>query len=116
MLTISVTFGLISWYVNREIESYNMDYYLGKDNGAFFQLKSICLFGILFFLLFSKRKKLLNALLGLGLSIITAISIYILIGSGLLFPVLSSLVLMLLFLAIEYFVKVKQTPAANSSL
>ena len=78
-----------------------MNYYQGKDNGAFVQFESICIFGTVLFLLASKGNKISNAFTGLGLAVITAIITYISVNSKLLFPVISGFILILLFFAIE---------------
>jgi len=102
MPVLLIIFAVVFWHINNEIESYNMDYYHGKDNGAFVQFNSICVFSTVFFFFMSKRSKILNGILGLLLAVMVSIITYLLIGDGLPFSIISSLMLILIFFIIDY--------------
>ena len=102
MSVLILGFAYVSWHIKTEVDAYNLDYYAGKDNGFFAQLDSIIGFGVLFFLLMSKRKRWIYACIGLVLSLITGIVIYLYVMTSLWLPAISGLVLVLLFFAIEY--------------
>lgn len=103
-VTASILFLLmmvISLYVKSQIDAYNMDYYSGKDNGAFVQLESILIFSFVFFVLISSRNKIIFGCLGLVVGVISSIICYLIFGTEILFPVSASLLIMLIFYLID---------------
>ena len=100
-LILFLLFVAISFYIKKQIDSYNMDYYSGKDNGAFAQFESICLFAILYYFLLSQKSRLLNSLLGLFLAIIISIIMYIIFGTNILFPLSTVAILIGLLFIIQ---------------
>jgi hypothetical protein len=100
---------IASYYINYQIEIYNMDYYYGKDNGAFRQLESIIIFSTLFYLIVSKSKKIIFTLLGLFIGVLSGIVTYLITGTGLSFPLFACLIQIILFFILEkmYFVDKK---------
>jgi len=55
-----------------------MRFYRSKDNGYFVRLESICIMSTLFFLVMSRERKLLNAVIGLLAGLVFSIVWYML--------------------------------------
>jgi len=89
-------------YLINQIESHNMDYYHGKDNGAFVLLESIIIFSALFYFVMSKKNRIINGLLGVLIGIIISIIVYLIFGTGIMFPTISCCSLIIIFFIIEY--------------
>lgn len=91
----------VNAFLLHEIENYNMDYYHGKDNGAFVQFESILVFAILFYFFLSKQKKIINAFIGLGVGIVGGITSYLIVFQGVLFPIIACLIIITVFVLKE---------------
>jgi len=75
-VTASILFLLMiftSLYLKSQIDAFNMDFYSGKDNGAFVQLESILIFSFVFFALISRRNKILYGFLGLIVGVVSSV-------------------------------------------
>ena len=92
---------LVSFYIKSQIDAFNMDYYYGKDNGAFVQSESIVIFSFLFFVLISRKNIILRGLLGFVIGIISSIISYLFFGTEILFPASASLLIILIFYLLE---------------
>lgn len=89
-------------YLDNQIASNNLEYYQGKDNGVFVQFESIIIFGVLFYFAVCEKNRILNAILGLLISFIISIVVYIMIGDGISFPVISCSSIVIFFFIIEF--------------
>ena len=60
-------------YLDKKISLYDLDYYHGKDNGFISRLEWACLISSIFFLIMTKRKRILSMFLGLLIGFISII-------------------------------------------
>ncbi len=92
-----------SLYLKSQIDAFNMDFYSGKDNGAFVQLESILIFSFVFFALISRRNKILYGFLGLIVGVISSVICYLIFGTEILFPFSASLLVIFIFYLLDKF-------------
>jgi hypothetical protein len=78
IIFLFILFVGISYYIVLQIESYNMKYYTGKDNGTFAQFESIVIMSCIFYLIVTKKNRFISALTGIGYGILSGISGYLL--------------------------------------
>lgn len=103
-LFIVLTIFVIAFIENR-INSNDLRFYHGKDDGAFVEFQSICILSALFFLVMSKKNKIINCLIGFVLGIIIGIFSYLFLAYigvfGLTFNIIGCLLFMILFFVFE---------------
>jgi len=121
LLFLLLTFIGISLYIIYQIESHNMHYYAGKDNGMFVQFESIIVMSILFYTIMTKRNRIISALVGFGFGIVSGVSGYLLYFStydltnkGIIFPIYSILIFIGLFFLREKLLKTDKKTNANT--
>ena len=102
-LILFIIMLIVTFYIKSQVDAFNMEYYHGKDNGAFVQLESLIIFSFIFFMLISKSDKIIYSFLSLIVSIICSIICYIIFGTEVLFPISASLLIMAVFYLIEYY-------------
>lgn len=91
----------VNAHLLNEIKNYNIDYYHGKDNGAFVQFESIVVFAILFFFFLSNQKKIINGVVGLVVGIVGGIISYLIVLEGIFFPIIACLIIITVFVLKE---------------
>lgn len=100
---IYVVFVLRINFLNIQIDSYNLEYYYGKDNGVFKLFESIFVFSIVLFIVLAKRKRLLFGIIGFFSSFIATIIAMMITSYHNLFPILASIFLIVIFILAEIF-------------
>jgi hypothetical protein len=99
-------FVFIIYFLNYKINSYDLAYYYGKDNGSFIRAKTIILSSIVFCVIMASRKKLLFGFIGVINGIFAVILSYLIAGKldliihldfGLLYHILGYILFMLFF-------------------
>ena len=85
ILTLLFLFLGVSFYIAQQIESYNMSFYLGKDNGVFAQFESIVIMSIIFNLALYSKNILRTIWFGLWSGILAGIVGYLLFLSDIIF-------------------------------
>lgn len=92
-------------YIENGINSYDLKFYHGKDNGAFVEFESICILSAIFFLIMSKKNKIINCIIGFILGIIIGIFSYLMLANfgifGLAFNVVGCLLFIIVFFVLE---------------
>jgi hypothetical protein len=105
LLLIIMTVVII--YIDNGIKSYDMKFYLGKDNGYFKRVESIILFSTLFFFIVPRQFSLLQLVKGFITGIASVIISYFLIfalyrpDEGLIFHIFSSFACVITFILWE---------------
>ena len=80
VLTMSLLMMIVVLYIDNGINSYDMRFYYGKDNGYFRRIESIVIFSTMFFLVLSRNKRLLYTLYGFITGLISVIVSYVFIS------------------------------------
>jgi hypothetical protein len=101
-----------SFYIKSQIDAFNIDYYHSKDNGAFVQFQSVLVFSFLFFILISKRNRIIHGFIGILVGVISSIICYLLFVTEILFPISASVLVMILFYVLDYVSKIRHTKKA----
>lgn len=100
------SFGFIIYFLNYKINSYDLAYYYGKDNGSFIRAKTIILSSIVFSVIMANRKKILFGFIGFFNGVFAVILSYLIAGKldliihvdfGLLYHILGYILFMLFF-------------------
>lgn len=98
---IYVLFVIRINFLNIQIDSYNLEYYSGKDNGVFKLFESIFAFSIVLFIVLAKSKRILFGIIGFISSFIATIIAMMITSYHSLFPFLASLFLIIIFISTE---------------
>jgi hypothetical protein len=108
ILLLCTIMTIVIIYIDNGINSYDMKFYQGKDNGYFKRMESIILFSALFFFIVPRQFKLLQLVKGFITGIASVIIAYFLISfvlyrsdKGLIFHVFSSLACVITFILWE---------------
>ena len=122
LLFLLLTFIGVSYYIIYQVESHNMNYYWGKDNGMFAQFESIIVMSVLFYTIMTKRNRIISALVGFGFGMVSGITGYLLyfftydlINDGIIFPIYSLIIFIGLFFLREKILKTDKTTNANTA-
>lgn len=109
---IIIVFLFVLIFLQYKIDSYDMNYYHGKDNGFVVRIESILVFSLVFFFFMSKSKVLINTIIGFFIGILAAIFSFLFlaicfensnINIELISHVLSYIITILMFFCIEKF-------------
>jgi hypothetical protein len=77
-LTIFVILaGLTIWYLSTRINSYDLRFYSGKDNGYFVRLESICFFSAIFWALMTDNSRAKYFFAGSVIGLLSALIAYL---------------------------------------
>lgn len=95
---IYVLFVIRINFLNIQIDSYNLEYYSGKDNGVFKLFESIFVFSMVLFIVLAKSKRILFGIIGFFSSFIATIIAMKITNSHSLFPILASIFLIVIFI------------------
>ncbi len=100
IILITIVIAFLEW----KISSGDLNFYYGKDDGVLKRFESILIFGSLFFVIMAKKKHIFFLSIGLLVSIICSIIIYLLLGfcnvyPGLPFHIITCLTIIILFSA-----------------
>lgn len=111
-ISLILIFIFIIVFLDYKISSFDINYYYGKDNGAFVRAYSIIISSILYFVISSHKKRFLFSIIGFFVGIISVIISYIIAGKidlylnishGLLYHILG----FLFFISFFYYIKDK---------
>lgn len=98
---IYVLFVIRINFLNIQIDNYNLEYYSGKDNGVFKLFESIFLFSMVLFVVLAKSKRILFGVIGFISSFIATILAMMITSYHILFPILTSIFLIVIFIVSE---------------
>jgi hypothetical protein len=98
---IYVLFVIRINFLNIQIDNYNLEYYSGKDNGVFKLFESIFLFSMVLFVVLAKSKRILFGVIGFISSFIATILAMMITSYHSLFPILTSIFLIVIFIVSE---------------
>ena len=71
-----VLMSLTIWYLSAQINSYDLRFYSGKDNGYFVRLQSICILSTFFWTLMTNHSRIKYGLAGFFIGLISAFVAY----------------------------------------
>lgn len=77
LLLFLIFTGIIIWFLNSRIDSNDLRFYSGKDNGYFARLESICILSAIFWTIMSDQNKIKNFFIGLLIGLLSSISSYL---------------------------------------
>ena len=102
IILITIVIAFLEW----KISSGDLNFYYGKDGGVLKRLESILIFGPLFFVIMANKKHIFFLFIGLLVSIICSIIIYLLLGFCNVYPdlpfhIITCLTIIILFFYIE---------------
>lgn len=108
-LSSLILLAILSVYIiEHNISVYNTTFYQGKDGGFFFRIESIVFLSTLLFFIMSSNRKLLKALFGFIIGLISSVISYFLwfnlfSDNGLSFHIISLIIVFATHFSIEYF-------------
>ena len=105
-----IIFVIIIYFLSYKINSYDLTYYYGKDNGAFIRAETIILSSIVFSVVMSSKKKIIFGFLGFLNGIFAVVFSYLIVSKldlvvhvdfGLLYHILGYIFFILFFYVSE---------------
>lgn len=89
------------FYLDDRIESYDIQFNQGKDNGLSARFVSVAMLSGLFFFVMSEQKKFFVSLIGVVVGVLSFILGYFMFNDGLIFHVLCCLIVIFVFFLLK---------------
>jgi hypothetical protein len=96
--------SIIIYYVNSRIKAFDMRFYHGKDDGAFVIIESISIISSVFYLVMSRKYRIIHFFGGLLIGLISSIISYLLVSAFYIDKILNDFELTFYILGCVFFI------------